>query len=246
MRLRTMRLRTPRTLYRALIVAALSCSVVFAGAANTKGKKNPAQPLTSLQQFLTRVQGQPVATTTALGSLWPLQGSLFTDLASDYKARRLNDLVIISIVEQTLAQAEHDVTAQRAFSSSSGITAIAGQVNTASFNPLYGLTSSSNLKGAGAANSQSLLQANVSGRVVAVLPNGNLVVEAERQVSFNQEAQTIILRGVVRPGDISPNNSVPSTSLSDLELEVKGKGVVSDSVRQPNMFVRLLMKLLNF
>lgn len=244
MRLRTPRLRMAGTLYRAMVVTVLSCSVVFG--ANTKSKKNPAQPLTSLQQFLTRVQGQPVATTTALGSLWPLQGSLFTDLATDYKARRLNDLVIISIVEQTLAQAEHDVTAQRAFSSGSGITAIAGQVNTASFNPLYGLTSSSNLKGAGAANSQSLLQANVSGRVVAVLPNGNLVVEAERQVSFNQEAQTIILRGVVRPGDISPNNSVPSTSLSDLELEVKGKGVVSDSVRQPNMFVRLLMKLLNF
>ncbi len=246
MRLRTPRLRMAGTLYRAMVVTVLGCSVVFAGAANTKSKKNPAQPLTSLQQFLTRVQGQPVATTTALGSLWPLQGSLFTDLATDYKARRLNDLVVISIVEQTLAQAEHDVTAQRAFSSGSGITAIAGQVNTASFNPLYGLTSSSNLKGAGAANSQSLLQANVSGRVVAVLPNGNLVVEAERQVSFNQEAQTIILRGVVRPGDISPNNSVPSTSLSDLELEVKGKGVVSDSVRQPNMFVRLLMKLLNF
>jgi len=79
-----------------------------------------------------------------------------------------------------------------------------------------------------------------------VLPNGNLVVEAERQVSFNQEDQTIILRGVVRPGDILSNNSVPSTSLSDLELEVKGKGVVSDAVRQPNVFVRLLMKLLNF
>jgi len=45
-----------------------------------------------------------VATTTSLGSLWPLEGGRFTDLATDYKARRLNDLVIIRIVEQTLAR----------------------------------------------------------------------------------------------------------------------------------------------
>jgi flagellar L-ring protein precursor FlgH len=224
----------------------LTCGVLCAGAANSKKKGNTLQPQTSLQEFLARVQGEPVAMTFAPGSLWPLGGSMFTDLATDYKARRVNDVVIISISEQTLAQASGAVTAQRDMSSSSGITAIAGQVNTASFNPLYGLTSSSSLKGTGTANSQSLLQANISGRVVAVLPNGNLVVEAERQVTFNQQTQTIILRGVVRPGDISSANSVPSTSLSDLELELKGKGVVSDSVRQPTLFVRLLMKLLNF
>ncbi len=233
--------------YRRITVALLvCCAAIVATATNRKAKKDPAQSQSSLPQFLARVQGQAVLATTSAGSLWPLEGSLLTNLATDYKAQRLNDLVIISIVEQTLAQASGAVTAQRDFNSGSGVTAIAGQVNTASFNPLYGLTSSSSLKGAGTANSQSLLQANISGRVVAVLPNGNLVVEAERQVTFNQQSQIIILRGVVRPGDISSTNSVPSTSLSDLELELKGKGVVSDSVRQPNLFVRLLMKLLNF
>jgi flagellar L-ring protein FlgH len=232
--------------YRALTFALLVLGVAPSVASNPKNKKDSGQPQTSLQQFLAREQMQAVATTSSPGSLWPQEGSLLTNLATDYKASRLNDVVIISIVEQTLAQASGNVTAQRDFSSGSGVTAIAGQVNTASFNPLYGLTSSSSLKGTGTANTQSLLQANISGRVVAVLPNGNLVVEAERQVTFNQQTQTIILRGVVRPGDISSSNAVPSTSLSDLELELKGKGVVSDSIRQPSLFVRLLMKLLNF
>ena len=230
----------------ACITALFTCSLLFASATDKKSKNTQPVSRSSLQQFIQRVQGEPVATTTALGSLWPLQGSQLTDLATDYKARRLNDLVIISIVEQTLAQASGAVAAQRDFTSGSGVTAIAGSVNTAPVNPLYGLNSSSTLKGTGTANSQSLLQANISGRVVAVLPNGNLVVEAERQVTFNQQTQTIVLRGVVRPGDISSSNSVPSTSLSDLELELKGKGVVSDATRQPNVFVRLLMKLLNF
>ncbi len=220
--------------------------VALSLAAAAKPKKSSSTAPSSLQEFVQRVQGQPLASTRSAGSLWPLEGSAFTDLATDYKARRLNDIVIISIVEQTLAQAEGNVTTGRAFSTTSAITGIAGQVNTASLNPLFAAGSSSSLKGTGTANSNSLVQANISGRVVAVLPNGNLVVEAERQVSFNQQSQTIILRGVVRPGDISAGNSVPSTSLSDLELELKGKGVISDAVRQPNLFLRLLMRLVNF
>jgi flagellar L-ring protein precursor FlgH len=214
--------------------------------ASAKAKKETPLSPTSLQQFLQRVQGQPAVVATSIGSLWPLQGGPLTDLATDYKARRLNDIVTIRIVEQTLAQASGAVTAQRGFTSNSAITSLLGQVSTKSTNPLYDLNSNSNLKGTGTANSQSLLQANLAGRVVAVLPNGNLVVECERQVSFNQQNQTIILRGIVRPGDIASDNSVPSTALSDLELELKGKGVVSDSTRQPNLFVRLLMKIANF
>jgi len=222
----------------------LLCALALPATAKPK-RQSPTAP-SSLQQYVQRVQGQPLTKTMSPGSLWPLEGSTLTDLATDYKARRLNDIVIISIAEQTLAQAEGDVTTARAFSTTSGITGLAGSVNTAPVNPLFAANSTSSLKGSGTANSTSLVQANISGRVVAVLPNGNLVVEAERQVSFNQQSQTIILRGVVRPGDISSTNSVPSTSLSDLELEIKGKGVIADSVRQPNVVVRLLMRLLNF
>ena len=227
-------------------IAAMTLAFVLGSPGAGKTKKSAPNSPTSLQQFLERVGGQPVATSSSLGSLWPSQGSVLTDLATDYKARRLNDVVIIRIVEQTLAQASGNVTGQRDFSSNSAITGLLGNRSTASVNPLYALNSGSSLKGTGTANSQSFLHATIAGRVVAVLPNGYFVVEAERQVSFNQQTQTIILRGMVRPGDIAGDDSVPSTSLSDLELEMKGKGVISDSVRQPNLFMRLLMKIANF
>jgi flagellar L-ring protein FlgH len=230
---------------RALALLLLMCCLAGPGDAKTKPKKDMLSP-SSLSQFLQRVKGEQVATTTSLGSLWPLEGGPLTDLATDYKARHLNDIVVVRIVEQTLAQASGAVTAQRAFTASSAITGLAGQVNTNVVNPLYSLNSNSNLKGTGTANSQSLLQTSVAGRVVAILPNGNMVIEAEHTVSFNQQAQTIILRGVIRPGDIASDNSVPSTAVSDLELELKGKGVVTDATRQPNLFMRLLMRLLNF
>jgi len=209
-----------------------------------KTSRQPVQQST-LQQFLDRVRGQQVAPLVSPGSLFPLNGGALTDLAADTKARGLNDIVVVRIVENTLAQASGSVGAQRTYAANSAITGVGGQ-SVPYLNPLLGLNSSSNLKGTGTANSQSQLLTSVAGRVVAVLPNGYLVVEAEHQVAFNQQSQTLILRGLVRPVDILPDNSVPSTALSDLEIELKGKGVVSDATRQPNLFMRWLWKIVGF
>jgi flagellar L-ring protein precursor FlgH len=63
---------------------------------------------------------------------------------------------------------------------------------------------------------------------------------------MNNEKQTIVLRGVVRRGDIGPNNTVASDAVGDLELEIKGKGVISDGVRQPNRVLRTILHFLDF
>jgi flagellar L-ring protein precursor FlgH len=79
-----------------------------------------------------------------------------------------------------------------------------------------------------------------------MLPSGVLVVEAERQLTMNNERQTILVRGLVRPGDVAPNGSVQSNQVANLELELKGKGVLSDGVRPPNALVRGLLWLVGF
>lgn len=238
-----MRLPLPVLLLLAVVLAPMygDCAL---GKHAKPGKPKSSQ-LAPLDQYLQRIQGTAPQPADSLGSLWPAYGGPLTSLASDYKARQLNDIVIIRIVEQTLAQVSGTVGAQRAFTADSSVNSVGGQ--TVSYlNPLYSLGSNRNLKGNGSANSTSLLRTSVAGRVVAVLPNGYLVVEAERMVSFNQQNQSVVLRGLVRPGDIGSDNSVPSTSVSDLEVELMGKGVVSDAVRQPNVFVRWLTRLLEF
>ena len=79
-----------------------------------------------------------------------------------------------------------------------------------------------------------------------VLPNGMLVVEAARDMNISNERQTILVRGLVRPGDLAADNSVPSSALSNLEVEVKGKGIVSEGARQPNIVIRTLLRILAF
>jgi flagellar L-ring protein precursor FlgH len=79
-----------------------------------------------------------------------------------------------------------------------------------------------------------------------VLPNGGLVIEATKNVEINGERQIITVRGVVRPADIDPTNSVLSNRLGELEVRVNGKGVVGDAIHRPFILYRLLLGLLPF
>ncbi len=179
------------------------------------------------------------------GSLWVPEGAL-SDMSSDYKARYVGDVVTLTVVESTSAQTTGDVNTSRAFQTSSAITALPGKLKTGGVNPLFGANSSTALKGTGETDAGDALTTNLSGRVLAVLSNGNLVVEAERSVLINSQRETMIVRGILRPGDIAPNNTAPSTALANLEIELKGKGVVSDSISRPNVIMRTLLWLIGF
>ena len=101
------------------------------------------------------------------------------------------------------------------------------------------------------AGALGLQSAGVVGAVVGLgagywIANGMLVIEAARQVEFSQQTQTIVLRGLVRPEDISQQNQVLSTAISSLELQVRGKGIITDYTHRPNLLVRLLQKALIF
>jgi flagellar L-ring protein precursor FlgH len=111
---------------------------------------------------------------------------------------------------------------------------------------LLGQTSASGLTAQGQSTTNSSLATTFGAEVVDVLPNGLLVVQATRQLTFSQQTQLIKLRGLVRPEDVSAQNQVLSTAMTDLELEVTGKGIVSDSTYRQNPLVRLLEKLIVF
>jgi flagellar L-ring protein precursor FlgH len=164
----------------------------------------------------------------------------------DYKALRLNDSVVILVAVQTTAAQSGDVNSSRAFQTSSAITGLAGDVNTKGLNPLFNANSATTLKGSGATDSSTNFQTSMTGQVIAVLPSGNLVVEAQRKIFMNNQHEDVTVRGVVRPRDIGPNNTVSSAALSNLEIEMKGKGIISDSVRRPNPITRAVLWLLGF
>lgn len=200
----------------------------------------------SLSDYIRRVETVPAERRAAYsGSLWRDDGKM-SAMVADYKARRVGDLVTILIVQDMTATNTANVATDRSFKASSGIDALPGHIKTSGVQNLFSPHSAATLQGKAQASSKSSLRTSLAGRVVAVLSSGSLVIEAERSVAMNNERQTVVLRGVVRPGDISPDNAVVSNDLSNLELELKGKGVISEGTRPPNFFVRMLLRLVGF
>ena len=210
--------------------------------------KIASDPQKARAEYVARMQQQvsPPSTDAPLGSLWTSNGAL-TNLQSDYKASRLNDVVTIVVVQRTTAQASGNVGTQRDFNTTSGLSGLAGHVSvTSGLSNLLTAQSSTKLKGTGSTDASTTMNTNLAGQVIAVLPNGNLVVEAQRLVAINNQKETMLVRGVLRPGDIRPDNSALSTVLSNLEVELKGKGVVSDATRPPNPLMRALLWVIGF
>lgn len=217
-------------------------------AAKEKKEKDPAGVIQheSLDQYLQRMRtGIAPAAGPSTGSLWVDSGRL-ASLAADYKALHPGDLITIVVVQDTTANNAGSVSAARTFTANSGITALGGHIKTSGVASLFSPTSAQTLTGKGQAATTSTIRTSLSGRVVEVLPGGNLVVEAERQLTLNNEKQVLLLRGLVRPGDVGPDNSVTSNSIANLEFELKGKGVISDGNRPPNAIVRAVLKIVGF
>ncbi|MGI4854675.1 MAG: flagellar basal body L-ring protein FlgH [Janthinobacterium lividum] len=226
-----------------LILALLLPTASFALLPHRAPKKTSeelrADYLAGVQQAIV---GTPGLRTT--GSLWRAEGVL-TDPNADYKAHTLNDVVTILVAVQTTAAQSGTVDSSRTFNTNSALTGVGG-ITVPHTNPLLAANSATTLKGAGTTGSNTTFSTSLTGQVIAVLPNGNLVVEAHRQIDMNRQHEEVIVRGIARPGDITPSNTVASNRLSALEIELKGKGIISDSVRSPNPVVRAILRLVGF
>jgi len=164
-------------------------------------------------------------------------GSLYVD----HKARKVGDILTVIVSETTTANKEATTETKRD-------TAIDGQVTSAFFPawgthkgqlPIWGVDSSQTYTGEGKTDRKASLSGRIAVVVVDVLPNGNLVVEGKRAVVVNGEDEVMVLRGVVRPRDIGPDNTVLSTYIADAAIDFSGKGVVSERQR-PGLITRFI------
>jgi flagellar L-ring protein precursor FlgH len=200
----------------------------------------------SLDSYLTRVHLDNKAVQAEPGAIWTDSGRL-TRMSTDVRAMRPHDLISVVVSESLASSTDGTVKTSRASNASSGLSGLIGTLHAG--NALQNLVtqnSAAGLSAQGTSATNSSLTTTFGGQVVDVLPNGMLVIEAARQVEFSQQTQTIVLRGLVRPEDISQQNQVLSTAISSMELQVRGKGIVNDYTHRQNALVRLLQWALVF
>ena len=75
--------------------------------------------------------------------------------------------------------------------------------------------------------------------VTGIKPNGDLIIEGVRTLKINGETEAIYLNGSVSPAMVRRDNTVPSTSVADLQIEYTGKGVMTQGTR-PGLIARFV------
>ena len=222
-------------------------AVPFA-AAKKKPSSRPGKtpPDIAMNQYIARVTAENAAEKRTPGSIWSPQGRL-TNLASDVKAARVHDPIAVVVSESLTASTNGTVKNSRASSANSQVSTLLGKLaGSNALNNLVSQSSSSGLNAQGQSVTDSSITTIMGGEVADVLPNGMLVIEVVRQLTFNQQTQLIRLRGLVRPEDVNAQNQVLSTAISDMELEVVGKGIVNDATYRQNPVVRFIQRMLVF
>jgi flagellar L-ring protein precursor FlgH len=209
-------------------------------------KRRPDQPSAFDQYVSARVQAGAPPLAASAGSLYAGDGRL-ADGVRDLRAAQKRDLITVLVSDRASASSQGGSNTARKSSANASINSLAGPIKAGSaLSNLAGLSGNQQLQAQGSTTRQSSLTTTLTAEVIAVLPNGNLVVEGQKEVVVNSERQLVTVRGVVRQEDLSPVNSVSSDRLAMLEVRVNGKGVVGDSIKRPFILYRLLLGLLPF
>jgi flagellar L-ring protein precursor FlgH len=180
--------------------------------------------------------------------------SLYSDSAPhlflfrDLKARNVNDIVTIQIVESSSASNSANTSTKKEGDVSISAPALGGLEHGASalnFSNILRGASSLSFAGQGSTSRTGQLQASLSARVIEVMPNGDLAIEGTKEVTINRERQILTIRGLVRSRDVTPFNVVSSTAIANMEVKFDGKGIVSDA-NKPGFLYRFFQLITPF
>jgi flagellar L-ring protein precursor FlgH len=182
---------------------------------------------------------------SANGSIWSGE-STNSLICSDKKARYTNDIITIIVSETAAGGNKASTNTSKDTNTSASITSLLGLENeiigkNANMNGKIGLggTSANSLKGSGDTSRNSTLEARISARVLKVFDNGNMLIEGKRHLTVNAEDQYLIISGVVRPDDITAENTVASQYIADARIVYTGNGVINDKMR-PGWLTRVV------
>jgi flagellar L-ring protein FlgH len=222
------------------------------GCVTTTGNSAPVAP--AAPKPVVVPQGQvPAITTTAVreapsGSLWSENSA---SLYQDLKAKKVGDIVTITVSEESKGSNAATTNAARDKSlegslkfagvSTPGMTSPVGAF---SFGPYQG-SFKNDFAGKGTTSRAESISAYMTATVVDVLTNGNLVIRGSRWTKVNEEMQQTVLEGVVRPSDITRNNTVLSQNIADAKIFLVGKGPVS-SHQKPGWLGQVIDAILPF
>ena len=184
-------------------------------------------PPTNVHQPMTARPAPRQETAAASGSIY--QAGTSRTLFEDRRARYVGDTMPILITETTSASTKSNTTANRSTSISASVPTISGLPGKSLQGLDLSASSANSLSGKGDAAANNVFTGSITVTVIEVLPNGNLQVSGEKQVSIGAGTEFIRLSGIVNPYFISTANTISSTNVADARIEYKESGVISEA-----------------
>ncbi len=172
-------------------------------------------------------------------------------LFSDHKAMRVGDLLSVVVQENSTATKDVSTKTGRKSSADVALDSFLFSPGASKFLtkggslPALKFNSQNDFDGSGKINNSEQIVARVEVVVKDLLPNGNMIVEGKRQTAFSGETQDIVLRGIVSPRDVTPNNTVFSYQVADATITIVSKGAASQSTKK-GWFSRIWDKVTPF
>lgn len=174
-----------------------------------------------------------IAAPVFASSLWSNNSSLFTDR----KASSIGDIVHVKIDEEFDDSDEGKVKNNKSTNEN-----VSGGTGILDFIRSFGFGSASTMSSNTKVERTKELTGEISCLVTDVMPNGNLVIQGDRDLTSGAEKMKVKFSGVVRPMDIGHNNTVMSSRVANAEVVIGGRGIVSRTQR-PGLITQVLQAI---
>jgi len=192
----------------------------------------------------------PSLTERQPNSLWQTGGRAFF---RDQRASRVGDILTVVVTINDQAQLQNETKRSRDNSDTMGATNIFGyESHLHNWLPkavepgsLLDTNSALSNDGKGSIARQEQISLRIAAEIIQVLPNGNLVVHGKQQVGVNFDMRELTISGVIRPQDISAENSITYDQIAEARIEYGGRGSITD-VQQPRYGDQLIDILMPF
>ena len=222
-----------------LQIAALALMALTLGGCETLARVPPVDlVLPTAAMPLARVAAAPANPTGAI-----FQADRYRPLFEDHRARIVGDTVTVSIVEKVSAVQKSTSTVDRADSVKADLAAVPFLKATALTRASAAGSSTNSFSGKGTVESSNDFSGTITATVVQVLPNGHLIVSAEKQIGVNANVDVLRFSGQVDPRAIAPGNTVASTQIANVRIEQRGRGQQAEA-QSMGWLARFFMNLM--
>ena len=149
-------------------------------------------------------------------------------LFEDRRARYVGDTITIKITESTTATAKNSNKLDKSNAQSASVTGLAGLPGKGLLGLNLAADSSTAFSGKGEAANNNAFTGSITVTVIDVMPNGNLMVSGEKQLSIGEEQEFVRISGVINPSFVDFSNTIESSKVADARIEYKSAGQLSE------------------